>query len=199
MVSLLKTLVQDLMIKTIISAESNMSSLFQQNVGSRYYLAPVCAWPNTSIPRTNHMTRHYDYSGLQVLLLWVVRIWHPPWLPLEALANRGQHLPQSSQVTSNTLSSSSFSFLTSVVHFSMLITLSSSSLDLDVKSPLATEVFNMARYHIPNKWGLKIMTSCFWFQRLFLAQGWDWRSKRKLLNRWATRIWQGEITWFLTN
>jgi len=28
---------------------------------------------------------------------------------------------------------------------------SSSSLDLDVKSPLATEVFNMARYHIPNK------------------------------------------------
>ena len=81
-----------------------------------------------------------------------------------------------------------------VVHFSKLITLSSSSLDLDVKSPLATEVFNMARYHIPNKWELKIMTSCFWFQRLFLAQGWDWRSKRKLLNRWATRIWQGEIT-----
>ena len=38
-----------------------------------------------------------------------------------------------------------------VVHFSKLITLSSSSLDLDVKSPLATEVFNMARYHIPNK------------------------------------------------
>ena len=86
-----------------------------------------------------------------------------------------------------------FPFL-QVVHFSKLITLSSSSLDLDVKSPLATEVFNMARYHIPNKWGLKIMTSCFWFQRLFLAQGWDWRSKRKLLNRWATRIWQGEIT-----
>ena len=171
-----------------------MSSLFQQNVGSRYYLAPVCAWPNISIPRTNHTTRHYDYSGSQVLLLWVVWLWHPPWLPLEALAHRGQHLPQSSQVTSNTLSSSSFSFLTSVVHFSMLITLSSSSLDLDVKSPLATEVFNMARYHIPNKWGLKIMTSCFWFQRLFLTQGWDWRSKRKLLNRWATRIWQGEIT-----
>ena len=38
-----------------------------------------------------------------------------------------------------------------VVHFSKLTTLSSSSLDLDVKSPLATEVFNMARYHIPNK------------------------------------------------
>ena len=28
---------------------------------------------------------------------------------------------------------------------------STSSLDLDVKSPLATEVFNMARYHIPNR------------------------------------------------
>ena len=28
---------------------------------------------------------------------------------------------------------------------------SSSSLDLDVKSPLTTEVFNMARYHIPNR------------------------------------------------
>ena len=40
----------------------------------------------------------------------------------------------------------------------MLITLSSSSLDLDVKSPLATEVFNMARYHIPNKWGLNLVS-----------------------------------------
>ena len=32
---------------------------------------------------------------------------------------------------------------------------SSSSLDLDVKSPLATEVFNMARYHIPNRLRVK--------------------------------------------
>jgi len=32
---------------------------------------------------------------------------------------------------------------------------SSSSLDLDVKSPLATEVFNIARYHIPDKMSAK--------------------------------------------
>merc|ERR1719397_1276532 len=32
---------------------------------------------------------------------------------------------------------------------------SSSTLDLDVKSPLATELFNMARYHIPNRLKLK--------------------------------------------
>jgi len=35
---------------------------------------------------------------------------------------------------------------------------SSSTLDLDVKSPLATELFNMARYHIPNRLKLKEQT-----------------------------------------
>ena len=177
------------MIKTIISAESNMSSLFQQNVGSRY-IFPFMAWPHTSIPSTNHMTRHYVYSGLQVLLLWVVWLWHPPWLPLEALAHRGQHLPQSSQVTSNTLSSSSFSFLTSCslfyVNYSKLLL-----------PWLGCQVSTCHRgvQHGALSHSKQVRTeSCFWFQRLFLAQGWDWRSKRKLLNRWATRIWQGEIT-----
>lgn len=180
------------MIKTIISAESNMSSLFQQNVGSRY-IFPCMAWPHTFIPWTNHMTRHYDYSGLQVLLLWVVWLWHPPWLPLEALAHRGQHLPQSSQVTSNTLSSSSFSFLTSCslfyVNYSKLLL---PWLGCQV-SPCHRGVQHGALSH-----SKQVRTEnhdlLFLISTPFLAQGWDWRSKRRLLNRWATRIWQGEIT-----
>merc|ERR550519_665223 len=86
--------IKDLMIKTIISAESNMSSLFQQNVSSRY----SC----------------YELFGFDILLDSRLK----PWL-IEVNISPSLH--------------------------------SSSSLDLDVKSPLATEVFNMARYHIPNR------------------------------------------------
>merc|ERR1719397_2119951 len=90
--------IKDLMIKTIISAESNMSSLFQQNVSSRY----SC----------------YELFGFDILLDSRLK----PWL-IEVNISPSLH--------------------------------SSSSLDLDVKSPLATEVFNMARYHIPNRMRLK--------------------------------------------
>jgi len=86
--------VKDLMIKTVISAENNMSSLFSQNVRSRY----SC----------------FELFGFDILLDSKLK----PWL-IEVNISPSLH--------------------------------SSSSLDLDVKSPLATEVFNMARYHIPNR------------------------------------------------
>merc|ERR1719397_771572 len=86
--------IKDLMIKTIISAETSMVNLFQQNVSSRY----SC----------------YELFGFDILLDSRLK----PWL-IEVNISPSLH--------------------------------SSSSLDLDVKSPLATEVFNMARYHIPNR------------------------------------------------
>eukprot|EP00092_Neocalanus_flemingeri_P038130 GFUD01041502.1.p1 GENE.GFUD01041502.1~~GFUD01041502.1.p1 ORF type:complete len:823 (+),score=239.66 GFUD01041502.1:63-2531(+) len=86
--------IKDLMIKTIISAESSMVNLFQNNVASRY----SC----------------FELFGFDILLDSRLK----PWL-IEVNISPSLH--------------------------------SSSSLDLDVKSPLATEVFNMARYHIPNK------------------------------------------------
>merc|ERR1719228_1082751 len=86
--------IKDLIVKTIISAENSMATLFQQNVGSRY----SC----------------YELFGFDILLDSRLK----PWL-IEVNISPSLH--------------------------------SSSSLDLDVKSPLATEVFNMARYHIPNR------------------------------------------------
>jgi len=86
--------IKDLMIKTIISAESSMVNLFQNNVASRY----SC----------------FELFGFDILLDSRLK----PWL-IEVNISPSLH--------------------------------SSSSLDLDVKSPLATEVFNMARYHIPNR------------------------------------------------
>lgn len=90
--------IKDLMIKTLISAEGNMSSLFQQNVSSRY----SC----------------YELFGFDILLDSRLK----PWL-IEVNISPSLH--------------------------------STSALDLDVKSPLATEVFNMARYHIPNRMRVK--------------------------------------------
>jgi len=86
--------IKDLMIKTVISAESSMVNLFQNNVASRY----SC----------------FELFGFDILLDSRLK----PWL-IEVNISPSLH--------------------------------SSSSLDLDVKSPLATEVFNMARYHIPNR------------------------------------------------
>jgi len=86
--------IKDLMIKTIISAESSMVNLFQTNVASRY----SC----------------FELFGFDILLDSRLK----PWL-IEVNISPSLH--------------------------------SASSLDLDVKSPLATEVFNMARYHIPNR------------------------------------------------
>merc|ERR1719382_2132421 len=86
------------MIKTVISAETSMVNLFQNNVASRY----SC----------------FELFGFDILLDSKLK----PWL-IEVNISPSLH--------------------------------SSSSLDLDVKSPLATEVFNMARYHIPNKMRLK--------------------------------------------
>jgi len=86
--------IKDLMIKTVISAESSMVTLFQNNVASRY----SC----------------FELFGFDILLDSRLK----PWL-IEVNISPSLH--------------------------------SSSSLDLDVKSPLATEVFNMARYHIPNR------------------------------------------------
>jgi len=86
--------IKDLMIKTVISAESSMVNLFQNNVASRY----SC----------------FELFGFDILLDSRLK----PWL-IEVNISPSLH--------------------------------SASSLDLDVKSPLATEVFNMARYHIPNK------------------------------------------------
>jgi len=90
--------IKDLMIKTIISAEGNMATFFQQNVSSRY----SC----------------YELFGFDILLDSRLK----PWL-IEVNISPSLH--------------------------------STSALDLDVKSPLATEVFNMARYHIPNRMRLK--------------------------------------------
>jgi len=86
--------IKDLMIKTVISAESSMVNLFQNNVASRY----SC----------------FELFGFDILLDSRLK----PWL-IEVNISPSLH--------------------------------SASSLDLDVKSPLATEVFNMARYHIPNR------------------------------------------------
>ena len=83
-------------------------------------------------------------NPLQVLLLWTLWIWHPLGFSTEALAHWGQHFSQPSQVRPHL--NSPLPCLFCNIHLS-----SSSSLDLDVKSPLATEVFNMARYHIPNR------------------------------------------------
>jgi len=90
--------IKDLMIKTVISAESSMVTLFQNNVASRY----SC----------------FELFGFDILLDSRLK----PWL-IEVNISPSLH--------------------------------SSSSLDLDVKSPLATEVFNMARYHIPNRLRVK--------------------------------------------
>lgn len=86
--------VKDLMIKTVISAESPINNAFNQNVASRY----SC----------------YELFGFDILLDSKLK----PWL-IEVNISPSLH--------------------------------SSSSLDLDVKSPLTTEVFDMARYHIPSK------------------------------------------------
>jgi len=86
--------IKDLMIKTVISAESQIVSLFHSNVSSRY----SC----------------FELFGFDILLDSKLK----PWL-IEVNISPSLH--------------------------------SSSSLDLDVKSHLTTEVFNMARYHIPNK------------------------------------------------
>merc|ERR1719193_2961001 len=86
--------VKDLMIKTVISAESSMSNLFKNNVSSRY----SC----------------YELFGFDILLDSKLK----PWL-IEVNISPSLH--------------------------------SASSLDLDVKSNLSVEVFNMARYHIPNR------------------------------------------------
>lgn len=86
--------VKDLMIKTVISAESSMSNLFKNNVSSRY----SC----------------YELFGFDILLDSKLK----PWL-IEVNISPSLH--------------------------------SASSLDLDVKSNLSVEVFNMARFHIPNK------------------------------------------------
>ena len=77
------------MIKTIMSAETSMVNLFQNNVASRY----SC----------------FELFGFDILLDSKLK----PWL-IEVNISPSLH--------------------------------SSSSLDLDVKSPLATEVFNMARW-----------------------------------------------------
>ena len=81
--------IKDLMIKTVLSAESNLVNLHQANVASRY----SC----------------FELFGFDILLDSKLK----PWL-LEVNISPSLH--------------------------------SSSTLDLDVKSPLATEVFNMARY-----------------------------------------------------
>merc|ERR1719495_2935566 len=86
------------MIKTVISAETNLVNLHNSNVASKY----SC----------------FELFGFDILLDSKLK----PWL-IEVNISPSLH--------------------------------SSSSLDLDVKSPLATEVFNMARYHIPNKMRLK--------------------------------------------
>ena len=86
------------MIKTVISAESNLVNLHYSNVASKY----SC----------------FELFGFDILLDSKLK----PWL-LEVNISPSLH--------------------------------SSSTLDLDVKSPLATEVFNMARYHIPNRIKLK--------------------------------------------
>ena len=80
--------IKDLMIKTVLSAESNLVNLHQANVASRY----SC----------------FELFGFDILLDSKLK----PWL-LEVNISPSLH--------------------------------SSSTLDLDVKSPLATEVFNMAR------------------------------------------------------
>ena len=84
--------IKDLVIKTIISAESSMFTVYRQNLASHY-----CG---------------YELFGFDVLLDSKLK----PWL-IEVNISPSLH--------------------------------SSSPLDLDVKSPLATEVFNLARYHIP--------------------------------------------------
>merc|ERR1712150_114283 len=84
--------IKDLVIKTIISGETSMYTVFRQNLASNY-----CG---------------YELFGFDVLLDSKFK----PWL-LEVNITPSLH--------------------------------SSSPLDLDVKSPLATEVFNLARYHIP--------------------------------------------------
>jgi len=93
--------IKDLMIKTVLSAESNLVNLHQTNVASKY----SC----------------FELFGFDILLDSKLK----PWL-LEVNISPSLH--------------------------------SSSTLDLDVKSPLATEVFNMARYHIPNRLKLKEQT-----------------------------------------
>jgi len=86
--------IKDLMIKTVLSAETNLVNLHNSNVASKY----SC----------------FELFGFDILLDSKLK----PWL-LEVNISPSLH--------------------------------SSSTLDLDVKSPLATEVFNMARYHIPNR------------------------------------------------
>ena len=93
--------IKDLMIKTVLSAETNLVNLHHNNVASKY----SC----------------FELFGFDILLDSKLK----PWL-LEVNISPSLH--------------------------------SSSTLDLDVKSPLATEVFNMARYHIPNKLKLKEQT-----------------------------------------
>merc|ERR1719189_416383 len=84
--------IKDLIVKTIISAENQMATLFQQNVTSRY----SC----------------YELFGFDIMLDSRLK----PWV-IEVNISPSLH--------------------------------SSSPLDLDVKSPLATEVFNPVRYHVP--------------------------------------------------
>ena len=81
--------IKDLMIKTVLSAESSLASLHHNNVASRY----SC----------------FELFGFDILLDSKLK----PWL-LEVNISPSLH--------------------------------SSSTLDLDVKSPLATELFNMARF-----------------------------------------------------
>ena len=84
--------IKDLVIKTIISAETSMHNLYRHNMASHY-----CG---------------YELFGFDVLLDANLK----PWI-LEVNISPSLH--------------------------------SASPLDLDVKSPLATEVFNLVRYHIP--------------------------------------------------
>ena len=84
--------IKDLVIKTIISAETSMHNLYRHNMASHY-----CG---------------YELFGFDVLIDANLK----PWI-LEVNISPSLH--------------------------------SASPLDLDVKSPLATEVFNLVRYHIP--------------------------------------------------
>ena len=84
--------IKDMVIKTIISAETSMYSLYRQSMSSHY-----CG---------------YELFGFDVLLDCNLK----PWL-IEVNISPSLH--------------------------------SSSPLDLDVKSPLTTEVFNLVRFHVP--------------------------------------------------
>ena len=97
--------IKDLMIKTVISAETSMVTLFQNNVASRYKLCD----PGILILILCYRYSCFELFGFDILLDSRLK----PWL-IEVNISPSLH--------------------------------SSSSLDLDVKSPLATEVFNMARF-----------------------------------------------------